>query len=181
MAISETCSRGSAAPLSARYTFRQPSADDGEAIWRLIASCPPLDENSLYCNVLQCSHFSGTCVVAERDGKPQGWLSAYIPPEEPNTIFVWQIAVHENARGEGLGRQLIAHLLARPRIRHMNYLKATVTPQNKASWALFRSVAKERNARITSEEWLQRDRHFGGRHESEFLISIGPFGAALAH
>ena len=39
------------------------------AIWELISACPPLDTNSAYANLLQCTHFADTCVIAEREGR----------------------------------------------------------------------------------------------------------------
>ena len=45
----------------------------------------PLDENSMYCNLVQCEHFSETCVIAELDGVIVGWISAFIPPDAPDT------------------------------------------------------------------------------------------------
>src|SRR3546814_13244218 len=65
------------------FRFRMPKAEDGAAISKLIAACPPLDRNSAYCNLLQCSHFADTCIVAERDGYIAGWISGYRPPSEP--------------------------------------------------------------------------------------------------
>jgi L-2,4-diaminobutyric acid acetyltransferase len=149
--------------------------EDGRPIWELIASCPPLDQNSMYCNILQCTHFAETCALADRGGKPVGWLSAYCPPEEPHTLFVWQIAVHEDARGEGLGRGLLEHLLARPHLRNVTHIKATVTPDNHASWGLFSALARRLDARIEHEDWLDQERHFSGQHAPETLITIGPF------
>ena len=75
---------------------------DGPAITALIRSSPPLDVNSAYCNLVQCAHFAPTCVVAERDGRLVGWLSGHRPPTAPEEIFVWQVAVAEDARGQGL-------------------------------------------------------------------------------
>src|SRR3546814_9922998 len=56
------------------FSFRNPVAEDAQAIHDLIAACPPLDTNSLYCNLLQCTHFAETCVLAERDGEISGWI-----------------------------------------------------------------------------------------------------------
>ena len=49
--------------------LRMPRAEDGPAVTALIGSSPPLDVNSAYCNLLQCTDFRDTCVLAERDGE----------------------------------------------------------------------------------------------------------------
>ena len=84
-------------------TLRKPRAEDGAAIWKLVRACRPLDENSMYCNLLQCDHFADPCVVAEVHGDVVGWISAYVMPNDPETLFVWQVAVSERMRGAGLG------------------------------------------------------------------------------
>ncbi|MFQ5563304.1 MAG: diaminobutyrate acetyltransferase [Parvularculaceae bacterium] len=157
------------------FACRAPRAEDGEKVWSLVASCPPLDRNSLYCNLLQCTHFSDTCVLAEKGGRALGWVSAYRPPAEPETLFIWQVAVHDDARGAGLARLMIEQLLARPSARGVTRLRTTITPDNEASWALFKSVAKALDAPFSSAEWLEKEAHFGDRHEPEHLVTIGPF------
>jgi L-2,4-diaminobutyric acid acetyltransferase len=86
----------------ARVLLRKPDATDGIRVADLVAICPPLNRNSLYCNLLQCTDFSDTCILAEKNGKAVGWISGYRPPNEPATLFIWQVAVHERARGLGL-------------------------------------------------------------------------------
>src|SRR3546814_16914023 len=51
------------------FSFRNPVAEDAQAIHDLIAACPPLDTNSLYCNLLQCTHFAETRSEERRVGK----------------------------------------------------------------------------------------------------------------
>ncbi|HDZ37765.1 MAG TPA: diaminobutyrate acetyltransferase, partial [Marinobacter sp.] len=46
---------------------------------------------------------------------------------------------------------------------------------NEASWALFRSFARDMGAEIEHHEHFEKDTHFGGKHDSEFLLRIGPF------
>lgn len=162
-----------AAPL--QTTFRTPTAEDGEGVWKLIAACPPLDQNSLYCNLLQCSHFAETCVLAERGGDIVGWVSAYRPPSDPKSIFVWQVAVSEKARGEGLGKRMLEHLLALDSVAGARTLTTTITKDNAASWRLFSSLAKSRLAPMRDEPFFEKARHFGGQHETEHLVTIGPF------
>lgn len=161
---------------SLQTKFRAPSAKDGKRIWELIAACPPLDQNSLYCNLLQCTDFSGTCVLAEIDDEVVGWVSGYRPPSDRETLFVWQVAVLKRARGLGLARAMIKELLSRHSARGVTKIKTTITPDNEASWALFRSLALRLKAPLVSEAWFDKDKHFGGRHETEHLLTIGPFG-----
>lgn len=154
--------------------FRRPEATDGVRVWDLVAACPPLDANSIYCNILQCTHFAGTCVLVEREGEPVGWISGYLPPAEPRTLFVWQVAVHEKARGLGLARRMLFALLERPALRQVEFIRTTVTPDNEASRALFRSFAAHADAAFDEGPGFDAQAHFDGRHDSERLITIGP-------
>ena len=158
-------------------TFRHPVSEDGKKVWDLIASCPPLDRNSLYCNLLQCSHFASTCMIAEREDALAGWISGYRPPQEPDTLFVWQVAVSESARGLGLGKALLRTLLASDGARGVSRIKTTITEDNAASWALFKGAASAFGTSIEQKALFERDRHFGGRHDTEYLVTIGPFEA----
>src|SRR5690554_4512586 len=164
-------------------TLRSPLAEDAADLHTLVAECPPLDPNSLYCNLLHCTHFSGTSVAATRtDSQGQerlvGFISAYIPPEQPDTLFVWQVAVAEEARGSGLARRMLDALLERPACAEVQYIDIIITPGNKASWALFESWARHRGAPTASQVHFERDRHFAGRHDDEHLMRIGPLEMA---
>jgi L-2,4-diaminobutyric acid acetyltransferase len=162
----------------ATLTLRSPEAHDGARVHDLIAACPPLDRNSLYCNLLQCTHFADTCILAEQGERLLGWISGYRPPAEPSTLFVWQVAVHGDARGTGLGGKLLMALLDRPGTEPVRFIKTTVTPDNEASRALFRSVARRARAPMREQSGFEKDTHFRGRHDSERLIVIGPIPEA---
>ncbi len=158
--------------------LREPRASDGPALTELVANCPPLDPNSAYCNLLQCSHFAATGIAAECEGRLVGFISAYLIPERPDTVFVWQVAVDASMRGRGLGRQMLQAVIARPAAvaAGVRYMETTVTPDNAASWAMFRSFARSIAAEIEDcGPLFERDVHFGGRHDSEHLARIGPF------
>lgn len=154
--------------------FRMPVTEDGPAIWRLISACPPLDSNSLYCNLLQCTDFAETCILVERNDKIVGWISGYRPPKEPDSMFVWQVAVYESARGQGLGQLLLDALFQLPAVRDATRLITTVTPSNLASRRMFEHFASRHGAKLEARPHFKTDVHFGGAHESEELLSIGP-------
>ena len=154
--------------------FRKPVADDGPAITALIARCPPLDRNSAYCNLIQCTHFADHCVVAEADGRIVGWVSGHRPPSDPQAFFVWQVAVAREGRGKRLASRMINALLARPDQRDATHLTTTITDDNQASWALFRGLARDWQAPLDRSALFERDAHFAGAHATEFQARIGP-------
>lgn len=162
----------------AGLNMRSPVAEDGPAITALIAACPPLDPNSAYCNLLQCSDFADTCIVAEKDGRIVGWISGYRPPSHPERIFVWQVAVDSSARGIGLGGRMLDELLSRPAVRGATTLTTTITEENPASWGLFTAFARRHDAELTRSERFKRDAHFAGAHDTEWQASISPLPTA---
>lgn len=153
---------------------RKPNTEDASQVWKLVGSCEPLDENSVYCNLLQCDHFADTCVVAEctATGDIVGWVSAYVMPDDPQILFVWQVAVHESARGLGVGKKMLRHLLDRDELSDVRQLKTTITATNKASWALFSHLARTRGGALSDEPHYKRDRHFDGEHATEHMVTI---------
>lgn len=157
------------------FTLRPPSVEDGMGVYRLIERCPPLDPNSSYCNLLQCSHFARTSVLAEINGATEGFISAYVVPDHPNTLFVWQVAVSESVRGCGLASSMLNHILERENLTAISHVETTITESNDASRALFQRLASKLGAALESEPWMDQERHFDGQHDSETLVRIGPF------
>jgi L-2,4-diaminobutyric acid acetyltransferase len=160
--------------------LRNPERRDGAALHRLVRECPPLDENSLYCNLLQVTHFADTCVAAEQSGHLVGFISAYIVPGRPNTLFVWQVAVGAEARGQGLATRMLDHLLGRQECLGVTHLETTVTTSNDASWALFEGFARMHGAPLERSTLFARDTDFHGEHDSEILARIGPLETVAA-
>jgi L-2,4-diaminobutyric acid acetyltransferase len=160
---------------SAPITLLVPTAEDGAAVYDLVAQCPPLDTNSMYCNLLQCSHFANTSVAAKMNGKLVGFVSGYLLPDKQDTLFIWQVAVSEKARGHGLASRMLREILARPVCRHVSFIETTITPDNRASWALFESLARKLDTEINRSVMFDRDTHFAGQHETEMLAKLGPF------
>lgn len=155
-----------------QITFRRPIKADGSEVWKLVAACPPLDQNSMYMNVVQCDHFAETCIIAERDGQIVGWISGHIAPESPETLFVWQVAVHSDARGLGLGKRMLKQLLGRSACRNIRNMETTITRSNEASWGLFRSFARDLGGTLSDAPHYERDAHLDGQHATEHLVTI---------
>lgn len=155
-------------------TLRHPKAEEGRFVHALVAANPPLDPNSLYCNLLQCSHFANTAIAAFKGGQMVGFVSGYIPPEQPHVLFVWQLLVDKAGRGQGLAKRLVKAQLASAACKNVTHINTTITPDNDASWGVFKSLAKEWDAPLVSDVFFDKDKHFGGEHDSEHLLEIGP-------
>ncbi|WP_235188546.1 diaminobutyrate acetyltransferase [Catenovulum agarivorans] len=123
---------------------------------------------------MQCAHFSETCVIAELEGEVVGWVSAYINPQQVNTIFIWQMAVSEKARGQSLAFKMLNHLLSRAVCSEVTHLETTITKDNQASRSVFRKLASQLNTACAESSYFVRDIHFGGKHADEYLFKIGP-------
>lgn len=158
--------------------LREPQASDGAAVWELVRRAGGLDVNSAYCYMMVCDYFKETCVVAEREKRIVGFVSAFRPPERPDDLFVWQIAVHPSQRGQGIATALLEELIRRQGRRRSGawYMEATVAPSNAASRALFGKMA-ERYGTACEEtagypgEWFPAETP----HEEERRLRIGPF------
>lgn len=158
--------------------LRLPTAEDGAAVHDLIGRCPPLDTNSMYCNLVQCSHFSSTSVVAELNGELVGFISGHPVPAGDNTLFIWQVAVGEAARGKGLATKMLKAILQRPQNLDFRHIETTITDDNEGSWALFKGLAKKLNTGLERTVMFDREKHFGGSHDTEYLARIGPFNVS---
>lgn len=159
--------------------IRTPVIEDGPAVWQMIADTPGLDDNSMYCNLLQCGHFAPYCAIATIGSEVVGWVSGYIPPAQPDVYFVWQICVAPKARGRGLARKMIDAVLAREAVCDVKRVQATITGDNKASWALFDAIARDLGAELMYQAHFTRDDHFAGQHDTEFLVTIAPRGEGV--
>lgn len=155
-------------------TLAVPKDTDGYAVSQLVDRCPPLDGNSRYCNLLQCSHFSNTSVIAKADDKTVGFISGYLLPQASNTLFIWQVAVDSDARGTGLAQKMIRHIVERDDCANVTHIETTITNDNNASWALFERIAKHYSAPLARSVMFDRSAHFADAHDSEWLARIGP-------
>jgi len=162
------------------YTLREPRPGDAAELWRLVRNGGSLDLNSPYVYLLICTDHAATSVVAtDEHDEPVGFVAAYRPPPDPDAAFVWQIGVAERARGQGLAKRLLMAMVSREANGDAQQLTATVTPDNTASLALFRSVALDLSAEIEEHERFPAE-VFPEGHEPEVELRIGPLQAREA-
>ncbi|HLS08670.1 diaminobutyrate acetyltransferase [Lentibacillus sp.] len=154
--------------------FRKPTKDDGAEVWELIKETGVLDLNSSYSYLMWCEIFSETSIVVERDGKTVGFISGFIHPDQPDTLFIWQVAVDASERGNGLATRMLYQLLKREGCEEVNYVEATVSPSNIASQQLFKGLAKKLRTKCVIHDYFTSGDFPKEGHEDERLFKIGP-------
>lgn len=153
--------------------FRSPTERDGARVWRLLARTGGLERNTCYAYVLLFSDFGQTCLLAEQDGELLGFVLAYRPPTRHEELFVWQIGVAPEARGRGLGTRLLDAVLEQPGCQGVDFLTATVSPDNVASRKMFTAVARRRGVPFSITPRFGAAL-FADPHLDEDQVRIGP-------
>lgn len=162
------------------FSLREPLATDGYALNQLVKRCPPLDTNSVYCNLLQCTDFSTTSIAAENSqGELVGFISGYRPPTRPDTLFIWQVAVDSSMRGQGLALKMLLSLTQRTAETGVRWLETTISPGNTASEALFSKAFRQLGVEPETHVLFSQATHFNGQHDDEVLYRAGPFHAPV--
>lgn len=163
--------------MSSPITIAPASVDDAKAIWRIVTDSGILDVNSGYMYMLLCKEFSSTCVVARESEQVIGFVTGFIKPTAPDTLFLWQVGVHEAGRGKGLGKKLVSGFLRAPGASGISYLETTVSPSNTASCSLFKAIARDLGTDMKVSPYFTADQFPASGHEDEELFRIGPLSA----
>jgi L-2,4-diaminobutyric acid acetyltransferase len=161
--------------VSSPITTRKPGLDDGQRLWQAVKQTGTLDLNSSYLYLLMCDQFADTCILAEMEGELVGFITAFLRPDHPRTLFVWQVGVLEQARGRGVAKTLMRALVSRPVCADIEWVEATVSPGNEPSRALFSAFARDLGVDMQELPYMTRQ-HFPqeGHHEAEPLLRLGP-------
>lgn len=159
-----------AALTTAAVTVEPPAAGDAGAVRDLVAATGVLDVNSRYAYALWFRDFADTSVVARSGADVIGLVSGFRRTAAPSTLFVWQVAVSDAARGRGVAAAMLDGLWAR--LPGLDHLETTITADNDASIALFSAFARRHGMPIRREP-LFGEPELGSHHEPEDLYRIG--------
>lgn len=158
---------------SGSVSIRMPQVSDGKRLHALTQETGILDVNSEYLYLLLGAHFQQTCAVVEKEGQVSGFVSAYIPPAQPDVLFIWQVAIDRACRKQGLALAMVKNILQRHSCAHVTYLQATIAPANHPSRAFFKSLARVFSCPFHEKPFFRKD-DFAQSHEAEPLCCVGP-------
>src|SRR5687767_7940329 len=78
-------------------------------------------------------------LVAEASGNPSGLAWGQVHDHDTKTAYVYQMWVAPEARGLGIGRALLNHIISWAEDAGRDNVKLAVTTTNSAAFALYRS------------------------------------------
>ncbi|MEU3648839.1 diaminobutyrate acetyltransferase [Lentzea sp. NPDC034063] len=160
--------------LSSATTIDHLRPGDGAELWRLARDTGVLDLNSSYSYLMWVRDFAATSVVARQDGRPIGFVTGYLRPDEREVLFVWQVAVDRSHRGRGVARAMLDALVERGREQGARFLETTITTANSASIRLFTALARDAGVRL-ERHLLFPSELFPDGHDTETLYRLGPW------
>lgn len=151
--------------------LEHPTPEDGPAVHRIVVDSGVLDVNSVYAYVLWADRFRSSSVVARQGDSLVGFCNGFVDPSRPDLWFCWQVGVAEAGRGQGLATRMLDFCLE---AAGATWLETTITPDNQASRALFRGLARRAGAEVNVHQGYP-GALLGDGHQPEELFHIGPF------
>lgn len=148
--------------------IKTPTKDDAKSIYNLVKNSQTLDLNSQYLYLLLCTHFSSSCRIATHKDEIIGFCSSYALPQDPSTLFVWQVVVSPAFKGRGIAKEMIKSVVEVIKPKHIS---ATIAPSIVASRKLFKKLADEYQSELTVSEFFS-SQNFSSSHEEELLYTI---------
>lgn len=165
---------GDARGRSSALIIDRPEPRDGTAMWRIARDSEVLDLNASYAYLLWTRDFAETSVVARSGGEVVGFVTGYLRPDAPGTLFVWQVAVDARHRKKGIAAAMLEGLVDRAYARGARFLETTITPGNESSIRLFTSLARAFGVALECSP-LFHSELFPHAHEAEDLYRLGPW------
>ncbi len=160
--------------MDLQISFGMPVEKDAKDIWELIKNTRNLDLNSAYSYLILCKYFSESCIIAKTGGKVIGFISAFQTPNNPEFLFIWQVAVDSNYRRMGLAMNMFEHLLIRKKCQQIRYIEITVNPSNAAAYSLYHRLANRLDTSCEASICFPSCLFPGAQHEDEIMLRIGP-------
>lgn len=159
--------------MTQNFRMRSPAPEDAVAIYELLQPYKPyVGTSPLYTYLLICEHFSETSLVVEDEARQIiAFTSAFIPPRQPNTLFLWEIAVKEGFHGNNLYIRMVREICSKV---SPAYVEATVNPSNDSSIRRLQKLSDIFGSECR-QSTLFPSEYFGAvEHEDEDLYRIGP-------
>jgi phosphoribosylamine---glycine ligase len=150
--------------------IREAREDEFLEVYDLVSQSPPLEKYFQHFYRIILRYFSTTCLVAEYQKKLVGWQMGFVSQNDRHTYFLWQIGVHPDMQGRGLGGLLLAETEKKAYETGCSRIEVTIDPDNLTSEKMFLkngyfNISRKMGNTITvNEREAVRDYYSPGRH-----------------
>jgi|GEM_PF-101937 len=117
--------------------IREAREDEFLNVYDIVSQSPPLEKYFQHFYRIILRYFSSTCIVAEYQKKLVGWQMGFVSQNDYKTYFLWQIGVHPDMQGRGLGGLLLEETEKRAYESGCSRVEVTIDPENLPSEKLF--------------------------------------------
>ena len=119
--------------------LRSVKGSDANLLHHLALSCPPLDVHTNYTYWVVAEYFGEGCYILEEDNESIGYIMTIQTKDE---IFVWQIGILDEFRGQGYSSLLIEKVISNAILTKRD-VYVTIAKDNIVSFSAFSSVVKK--------------------------------------
>lgn len=150
--------------------IREAKEEEFLKVYELVSESPPLEKYFQHFYRIILRYFSSTCLVAEKQGKFIGWQMGFISQNHPETYFLWQIGVHPEIQGKGLGGLILDVTEKTAEEKGCQRIELTIDPENTASEKLFlkngyKNISQEIGTTVlVNQRNAVKDYYSPGRH-----------------
>jgi L-2,4-diaminobutyric acid acetyltransferase len=116
---------------------------DVDEIRKFVKHSKPLDLHTVFTYWTLFKYFGDTCFVLEKEGRIIGFISGLLCSNQPDTLYLWQIGIDPDYRGNRYAEILIKRVVAAARAKGCKGLQITIAPENRSSYRLFSRFALE--------------------------------------
>jgi len=151
-------------------TIREAKENEFLSVYDLVSQSPPLEKYFQHFYRIILRYFSSSCLVAEYQKKLVGWQMGFVSQNDYHTYFLWQIGVHPDMQGRGLGGLLLEAIEKKAYEMGSSRIEVTIDPENLASEKLFLkngyvNISPEIGNTVTvNQREAVRDYYSPGRH-----------------
>jgi L-2,4-diaminobutyric acid acetyltransferase len=152
--------------------IQQASVNDHFEIHRLSGRIRGIVQHPEHVYKIMAVHFGKTFYVAResdlQSSPIQGFMMGFVSQSIPGHLFVWQIAVSEEAHGKGIGTRLLEHTVTYARESgECTAVMATVETGNTGSQRLFEKMGFH----IDSERFMEQGQELTQRGSKEAVTN----------
>ena len=126
-------------------SIRTVSVSDVSDVRVFVDRCKPLTLHTAVTYGVLFRNFSELCFVFEDNERIIGFLAALRGTSHSDAVYVWQLGVSADMRGQGISHKLLDALAQSSKSIGISKLHVGIEPSNDVSLKVFESYARKQN------------------------------------